>query len=165
VLILTLVVALTALPARGLALQPVRQTDGAELASMQSGLDGQAVTFTGEVVSEQLAGGDGHVWVNVLSSGVAIGVWMPRDLGEDLEVFGSYSHTGDMVRVTGVLHEGCDQHGGDLDVHAESLELLERGTPRDHVTEWWKIGVGLAGFAVGYLGWRRMRRAEEEGAG
>mgnify|MGYP001036317191 FL=1 len=162
-LIVALTVALVSVPARGMAIQPARETDGAELSSMASGLDGSRVTLTGEVVSERLAGGDGHVWVNVLSGGVAIGVWMPDQLAADLEVFGSFSHTGDIVRVTGVLNEGCDAHGGDLDVHAESVELLVRGEPRSLPAEWWKLAVGIGGLAVAYAGWRRLRRSEEGG--
>ena len=160
-IIVLLTVTLAAVPARGLAIQPAVETDGAELASARSGLDGQAVTFVGEVVSETLAGGAGHVWVNVLSEGVAIGVWMPETLAERLEVFGRFSHTGDIVRVTGVLNEGCDQHGGDLDVHAIALEVLRSGERRERPVEWWKLGAGLGGLALAYLGWRRLRRIEE----
>lgn len=156
-----LVTALVALPARGIALESPSRTSGAELASAASGLDGMPITLEGEVISEVLAGGPGHVWVNVVSEGVAIGIWAPAELAEDLEVFGTWSHTGDRVRVTGAFHEACDDHGGDLDVHADSIVLLERGTERDHPVSFWKLGVGIGGVALGLLGHRRMRRLEE----
>jgi hypothetical protein len=152
------VVALVFMPATGFALQPVTDTSGAEMASMRSGLDAQRVRFEGEVISEALAGGVGHVWVNVLSNDVAIGVWMPVEFADELEVFGRFSHTGDRVRITGTFNEGCDTHGGDLDVHATSLELLERGEPREHPAAPWKLFVGLGGLGVAYVGWRRMKR-------
>jgi hypothetical protein len=100
--------------------------------------------------------------VNVLSNGTAIGVWMPRELAADLGVVGSWKSTGDTVRVVGVFHEACDAHGGDLDVHAESLTLLRAGERREHPVSWWKLGVGLSAGAGAYIGWRRMRRIEEE---
>jgi hypothetical protein len=146
-------------PAFGL--EEARDTNGPEMASMRSGLDGERVTFEGEVVSEVLAGGDGHAWVNVLSDGTAIGVWLPVDLAEQIGQFGTWSRTGDVVRVTGVLNEGCDVHGGDLDVHAESLEVLSRGGEIERPIAIWKIAVGVLGIAVALLGWWRMRRVEE----
>lgn len=137
------------------------ETDGPEIISMTSGLDGATIAFEGEVVSEALAGGDGHVWVNVLSDGTAIGIWMPVEMTDDLEVFGDWGNTGDVVRVVGILNEGCDQHGGDLDVHAASLELVKRGSERENPYDLWKLGVGLAGLVLAGVGYRRMRRSEE----
>ena len=158
-----LTLALVCVPARGLAIEPGTLTDGTELASATSGLNGEIVRFEGEVISERLRGGEGHVWVNVLSEGSAIGVWAPEELAADLQVLGDWKHTGDLVSVTGVFHEACDVHGGDLDVHASEIVLLERGSTREHSAEWWKLGVALSGVVVGYYGYRRMRRVEEEG--
>ncbi|MDO8847434.1 MAG: hypothetical protein Q7W51_03465 [Coriobacteriia bacterium] len=160
--VLLMVVALVALPARGIAVEVVSRTSAAELVSAESGLDGSTVTFEGEVVSEVLAGGRGHVWVNVLSDGVAIGVWAPAELADDLEVFGDWGHNGDRVVVTGTFNQACDVHGGDLDVHATSVELLERGSERHHPAAFWKLGVGAGGIVLGLLGHRRMRRREED---
>lgn len=91
-LLAVVVLGFVSLPVRGFAIEPVTETTGAELASMTSGLDGQLVRFEGEVISETLDGGQGHVWVNVLSEGVAIGVWMPADMAGELEVFGRSSY-------------------------------------------------------------------------
>jgi hypothetical protein len=156
-----LAIALVAMPASGLAMATVTRTTGAELASAESGLEGATVELEGEVISERLAGGKDHVWVNVLSDGVAIGVWAPEAITRDLAVFGDWGHTGDTVLVTGVFREGCDEHGGDLDVHADELTLLERGIEREHPVSLWKFGIGIGGLAVAYTAVRRMRRAEE----
>lgn len=153
--------ALAAMPARGLAIEPGARTDAAELTGAESGLDGQTVQLEGEVVSETLAGGKGHVWVNVLSGGTAIGIWAPEELTGGLEVLGDWGHTGDMVSVTGVFHEACDTHGGDMDVHATSVTLLTRGTEREHPVSYWKLGVGIGGLAVAFAGLRRMRRLDD----
>lgn len=153
---------LAAVPARGVALEAPVETSGPALTSMSEVADGTVVAFEGELISEVLAGGDGHVWINVLSKGTGIGVWMPRELASDLEVFGDWSHTGDIVRVTGVLNEACDRHGGDLDVHASSLELVARGTRHERPWAWWKALGGLGGAIVAYVGYRTMRRQEDE---
>jgi hypothetical protein len=99
----------------------------------------------------------------VLADEIGIGVWMPTELADDIEVFGRYSHTGDIVRVVGVLNEGCDLHGGDLDVHAERVEVIERGGLRENPAQPWKLAVGLAGLALAGLGWYRMKRQEGGG--
>lgn len=147
---------------RALAATAAVPVDGPVLASGTSGLDGERVVLEGECVSEALYGGRDHVWVNVLSNGTAIGVWMPQELAAELGVVGTWKNTGDVVRVVGVFNEACDQHGGDLDVHAETLALLRPGERRDRPVSWWKLAVGLAGGVAAYVGWRRMRRVEEE---
>jgi hypothetical protein len=138
-------------------------TSGPELASAASGLDGQVVRLAGEVVSEKLSGGEGHVWVNVLSEGTAIGAWMPEELTREIEVFGGWDRVGDRVRIIGTFHEACDQHGGDLDIHAESVSLVRRGIERHRSFALWKLAVGLAGLLVAFAGYLAMRRSSEEG--
>ncbi|MHB1135402.1 MAG: hypothetical protein ACYCXR_02930 [Coriobacteriia bacterium] len=134
---------------------------GADLVAAGNGLDGSSVTFEGEVVSEALAGGRDHVWVNVLSGGVAVGVWMPVAMADDIGSFGTYSQNGDIVRVTGILSEACDVHGGDLDVHASEIVVLRPGTPREHPVQSWKLLAGLVGLAGAYAIVRRAWRREE----
>lgn len=134
---------------------------GLGLASMTSGLDGQRVTLEGEVVSEALAGGRDHVWLNVLSEGVAIGVWMPETMAAQVTEFGRWSHDGDTVRATGVLNEACDLHGGDLDIHAEELTVIAAGRARSNPVQYWKLVPGLAGLLLAYALVRRAWRREE----
>ncbi|MBN2847284.1 MAG: hypothetical protein JXP72_02405 [Coriobacteriia bacterium] len=149
-----------ALPARAFAVTPSGLT-GADLVTAGSGLEGAEVTFEGEVVSEALSGGEGHVWINVLSGGVAIGVWVPAEMAEDLTSFGRWSHDGDIVRVTGNLNEACDTHGGDLDVHATALVVVDQGQPRDHPIQYWKLIPGIVGVAAAHVSIQQARRREE----
>lgn len=160
-LVIALALTLSAIPARGLAVEPSSLTGG-DLVSGDASLDGTTVRLEGEVISEQLAGGEGHVWVNVLFGDAAIGVWMPEEMAADIEVLGDWQHVGDTVAVTGVFHVACDQHGGDLDIHATDVTLLERGSEQRRPVAYWKLGVAAAGALVAYLGYRRIRRAEEE---
>lgn len=134
---------------------------GADLVTAGSGLDGSSVTFEGEVVSEAMAGGSGHVWLNVLSGGVAVGVWMPVAMADDIESFGTYAQDGDTVRVTGILNEACDVHGGDLDVHASEVVIISPGMPREHPVQYWKFLAGVAGLVGAYAIVRRAWRREE----
>jgi hypothetical protein len=42
-------------------------------------------------------------------------------------VSGDYRHKGDMVEVMGVFNRACREHGGDLDIHAESIRVIALG--------------------------------------
>lgn len=150
---------LVAAPAFG---QTATPTTGPELASTASGLEGQAVSLEGEVISELLDGGEGHKWVNILSDGTGIGIWAPVSELGDIKVLGDWNETGDIVRVVGTFHQGCSQHGGDLDIHATSVTLLERGVEHERPVSWWKFAVGLLAAGIAAVLFRRMRRQGRE---
>lgn len=104
--------------------------------------DGMTVTFTGEAIGEAMVRGD-HAWIHLnddayyeknIEEGASLGgqnsgmpVWVSADLAAKIQVFGDYKHEGDVVRVTGVFHDACAEHGGDTDIHAESLDVVRPG--------------------------------------
>lgn len=104
--------------------------------------DGLTVTFTGEAVGEAMVRGD-HAWIHLnddayyeknIEEGAPLGgqnsgmpVWVSADLAGKIQIFGDYKHQGDIARVTGVFHDACAEHGGDTDIHAESLEVVRPG--------------------------------------
>lgn len=143
---------------------PVPVTIG-ELTGRSFDGDGQLVVFTGEAIGEALRAPGGKVWVNVLG-GSAIGVVVDRGLADAVGTWGDYHNAGDNVHVTGTFNVACDEHGGDMDVHATALKVIEAGFPRAHPIDWRKGLVGLAGLVVAFLAVLRGRRirAEQEGA-
>ncbi len=142
---------------------PVPVTVG-ELTSRGFDDDGALVVFTGEAIGEALRESEGGVWVNVLG-GSAIGVVVDRDLADAIDTWGDYLSTGDTVHVTGTFNVACDEHGGDMDVHAIALKIIDPGFPREHPVDWRKGLIGLVGLVVAFLAVRRGRRirAEQEG--
>ncbi len=48
--------------------------------------------------------------------------------------------------MTGILHRACAEHGGDLDLHAATVEVVLRGRAVGHPVEPWKppLAAGLA---------------------
>lgn len=104
--------------------------------------DGMSVSFTGEAIGEAMLRGD-HAWIHLnddayyeknIEEGAPLGgqnsgmpVWVSADLARKITTFGDYKHEGDVVRVTGVFHAACPEHGGDTDIHAESLDVVQRG--------------------------------------
>ena len=100
--------------------------------------DGREVVYSGEVIGDILDAGD-HVWLNVSDGSNALGVWTDRDLAREIQVAGRYAQHGDTVQVTGIFLRACPEHGGDFDIHAKSVTLVQRGYPVSHEVTRWKV--------------------------
>ncbi len=141
--------------------------------------DGKVVVIEGEVVGDVMRR-RGGAWITVnddpysersLEEGgefagvtnIGIGVWIGLDMAEQIQVTGGYKSKGDRVRVVGVFHRVCREHGGDTDIHAVSLEVLEKGRPIRHALHWWKLLLAafLSGVALILWRWRGIRRPKE----
>ena len=88
--------------------------------------DGKTVIYEGEVIGDIMVR-RGFVWMNVSDGANAIGIWSPADLSAGITYAGNYKHTGDRIKVSGVFHRACPEHGGDLDIHAESIRKVSEG--------------------------------------
>jgi hypothetical protein len=100
--------------------------DGAYLIEHAKQLDGQEVVYQGEIVGDVMARG-GYIWINVLNNGTAIGLWITRDQGSQITLAGRYGVRGDTIRAIGQFNQACAEHGGDLDLHVVTLEIIEPG--------------------------------------
>ncbi len=147
-----------------------------ELVEAPKTYDATTVTFTGEVIGEAMARGE-MAWLHVnddpyyilnVEEGAQLGgynngmpVWVDTRESEAITYFGDYRHEGDIVRVKGTFNSACPEHGGDMDIHATSLEIIEVGHDVvDEVTPVkvvWAVGLALLA-AVLYLAERRFGR-------
>ena len=111
-----------------------------DLISASAVPSGAYVTFQGEVVGDLLDGDDAdHKWINIDEDDSVIGVYIEADQAEGIVNYGRYGVTGDTVTVTGVYHPACTEgHSGELDVHADSVEVLTQGGPHAVSTSPWK---------------------------
>jgi hypothetical protein len=124
-------------------------------------LDGREVVFEGEAIGDPMRRGD-HAWVNVLDPGGAIGVWMEAEAAAGIGRFGSYRGSGDRLRIRGVYHRACPEHGGDLDIHAASVEVLAPGRDRPRPVNRLELLLLAPSFALAlalFLLWRRREAA------
>jgi hypothetical protein len=97
-----------------------------ELINRAKDYDGKTVTYAGEAVGELMRRGD-YAWVNLHDGQNALGIWLKADLASQIIYYTSYKYKGDRIEVTGVFQRACLQHGGDLDIHAASLQRLSSG--------------------------------------
>ncbi len=100
--------------------------------------DGKEVVYTGELIETVLKRGS-FVWLNLSDGKNVIGVWAGRDLASPVKVAGSYTHIGDIIKVKGIFHRSCVEHGGGLDIHALGLKVVAQGSEKVHYVERYKV--------------------------
>lgn len=105
-------------------------------------MDGQTVTVSGEAIGEAMERGD-HAWVNINDGTNAMGIWMTLEEAQQIKVFGDYKHLGDQLQVTGVFNQACAQHGGDVDIHSDSMAVVTAGYATAEAVPALKIVIGL----------------------
>lgn len=123
-------------------------------------LDGQTISYSGEVIGDVLPRGD-HTWLNVSDGANAIGIWVETAALGSMPTPGRYGQTGDTVLVTGVFHRACPEHGGDLDLHAQQIEVVNQGTAKPKPVSGLRLTAALAlscadiGLLVWFLAGKR----------
>ena len=100
--------------------------DGASLIEHAKELNGQDIIFQGEVIGDIMPRQD-HYWINVLNNGTAIGIWITVEQRDAIKLSGLYGIQGDTVMIVGRFDRACAEHGGDLDIHASSVEIISKG--------------------------------------
>jgi len=98
-----------------------------ELIENAKELDGAMVLYKGEVVTAIMRHGT-HSWITVNDGPSAIGIWAENSLAKNIKFVGDYKYKGDTVEVEGIFNRACSAHGGELDIHAEKIAVLERGS-------------------------------------
>lgn len=106
-------------------------------------LSDTTVTVTGEVIGEVLERGE-YSWVNINDGSNAMGIWLKAEDSKIIQYFGDYKNAGDIVRVMGVFHGSCTEHGGDVDIHSTSFTVVEKGHPTPETITPVKIAVTTA---------------------
>lgn len=131
-----------------------------DLIEKASMYDGKRIEVEGEVIGDKLARSDG-VWVAVLADGTALGVLLSPNDASSIAALGSYARIGDRVRIQGIFHRACPDHGGDLDVHADHVAKLADGHATPHAIvparAFWGLALCLSGTALA-ASWRLRER-------
>jgi len=110
--------------------------------------NGHKIIFIGEAIGEDMVRGekcwihlneDAYMWKNI-EEGAKLGgynsghaIWVDADLVKKITYYGDYLHEGDIVKVIGTFNSVCREHGGDMDIHADTLEIVRIGHPIEHI--------------------------------
>ena len=111
--------------------------------------DGKIVVYTGEVIGDMMVRGE-YAWINVNDGNNAIGIWIKKALIKDILYMGNYQQKGDSVEITGKFNRACVEHGGDLEIHAESIVKISSGSETLHQVNKKEMNLilGLTGIIV-----------------
>lgn len=105
-------------------------------------MDGKTVIVKGEAIGEVLERGN-DAWVNINDGTNAMGIWLKLENTKKIMYFGDYKHKGDRVKVIGVFNRACVEHGGDMDIHCSTIEIIEEGYLIKEKVAFLKIIIGI----------------------
>lgn len=88
--------------------------------------DKKNISINGEAIGEALTRGD-YTWININDSTNAIGVYMRTSDAKNVVNYGGFNKIGDTLQVKGVFNRACKEHGGDMDIHAKSVDIIRKG--------------------------------------
>ena len=135
----------------------IRECSAEQLLSMPREYDTLPILYQGEVIGDIMPRGT-KVWFNVRNGTHAIGVFADKDLAEKIRFLGSYRQRGDTVKVFGNFNRACLEHGGDLDIHAYEVEIVEAGKPLERQPEKYKIVLTVFFVLLTVVIWLRKKR-------
>jgi uncharacterized membrane protein len=98
-----------------------------ELISNAKNHNGNTVVYQGEVIGDIMQRRE-YTWINVNDGKNAIGIWIKKELIKDVLYTGGYKSRGDTVEIIGKFNRSCVEHGGDLDIHAQSITKISSGS-------------------------------------
>lgn len=97
-----------------------------DLISNSKRYDGKKVIVEGEAIGHLMKRGD-HAWFNINDDTSSIGIWINSSLTDNMQYLGKHAVKGDWVRVDGMFYSHCSMHGGDTDIHADSMAIVRKG--------------------------------------
>lgn len=109
-------------------------TDISELVQAPASLQQTSVQVRGEVVGDALKANPAGTkyWLTFDSlegeDEGSISVLVDRSVIGLIDTYGSYNKTGTILRVKGTFYVACPSHEGIMDIHAESVTVVEHGS-------------------------------------
>lgn len=125
------------LPVRGAGLETAPLGTLIEEAKVR---DGKSYLISGELVGEPLKAYGGGWWLNIVEEGNPCAVFIPLPVSFPVRslIGGNHRMTGHRLQVSGTLRRICPNHGGDLDFHADRLDILDIPRERIVLAFWWE---------------------------
>lgn len=102
-----------------------------ELVDNSLSVDQKTIRIQAEAIGEVLERGE-YSWINVNDGTNAIGIWLPSEETKEIRNFGSYFMKGDTLEIVGVFNRTCEEHGGEMDIHTQSITIIKTGSEIEH---------------------------------
>ncbi len=100
---------------------------GKELLEKSKLFDNKKVVVIGECIGDIIKYKD-DIWVNIKTQdGYFIGVVLNEKEAKKIKYLGRYRVKGDIIKVVGIFHANCPVHFGEMDIHSNKIEVLQRG--------------------------------------
>lgn len=131
-----------------------------ELLNQSKAYDQQTVIIEAEVILEVLERDD-MAWLNVNDGTNVIGVFLPLEMTEKLTTFGNHQNQGDRIRIEAIFYRNCFEHGGEMDLHAINIDVIEKGFRIERPISTWKFSFAIVGFTSSMISlwmYRRYRK-------
>ena len=152
------IIALLVLLVPGVALAEGAAVGSNDLIDHAKDYDGTTVVFEGEVLGDILYRGE-YAWLAIFDGSNTIGCYVSAEQAKQISLVGGYGKKGDTVRVEGVFHRACAEHGGDLDIHASSVTVLSTGArvamPLSRLVTTLAIALPIPAAVLLFLVWKR----------
>lgn len=103
-----------------------------DLAGADAYFDGQTVQVVGETIGDKInADTTGqYCWITLASEDTlnnTISIYMSHEAAKSIDLYGRYGTTGTILQVQGTYHLACSEHEGLSDIHAEHVNVVEKG--------------------------------------
>ena len=129
-----------------------------ELIEHADEFEGKEIIVEAEVIGDIMKRGS-YSWVNVLDKTSSIGVWTNNDNINQIGITGHYKQKGDIVKITGVFHDACLEHGGEADIHCLDMQIIQTGyKTKDSLSIHKLISTIFLIIVAGILGYTYYRR-------
>ena len=106
-------------------------------------LDGQKITVQGEAIGECMDRGE-YSWININDGTNAMGIWMDTKEAANISFYGNSENKGDTIKITGIYHRACKEHGGEADIHNITSEIVNVGNPVKETVPFIKISSSIS---------------------
>ncbi len=128
-----------------------------ELSQADASYQGNTVQIVGEVVGDSVRAEEdpGYCWITLEAIEEeyesSISVLVPEDVLNLIDTYGGYNRTGTALQVRGTFYLACPSHEGIIDIHAESVTLVSRGSATTDELEWGRFVPGIVLVSAGLL--------------
>lgn len=160
--LLTLII-LSLFPDSSLA-SPARKVTFGKLIEKATLIDGSVIKVRGEIIGDIMRRPEG-AWINVHDGTAALGIWLTPEQGKLVKRGGDYNWRGEKVAVIGTFNKSCAQHGGDMDIHAQHIEVTEEARSIRHPFQvskliWLAVLFFIALASKLAFNWQQAKRQE-----